>query len=298
MSIASFYRRERWGSAYGVVDRYHPTPHKGLDVAQNMPGLEVPNIWAGVVVAVGASSSVGHYVTVRRDLDGLYVTYCHIVPYKILNTRVAAGQGLGYQARNKAEGGTAWTGPHTHLCLSRTVGGWATWTSNNLNPTSGLVAVLNGTSAAGGAGTPIQIPTQRGDIDMPELYGTQAPATIPPEYLALNSGLAPGKPTYMLIPAGAAIPRVTQDQNLVTQWCTQQYRSNTTDGIVPASWGWFDQMFRQSLNLYNAILASIGDGTIGTIGDGVFELSPASIEALADEIALEIDLYADGKKQS
>lgn len=159
-NVIAFYSQAHWGSRWGVRDAYHPTPHKGLDLGLFHGNVDVPALHAGHVVAVGPSSSVGHYVTVVRP-DGLFDTYCHIVPGVSVGANVAQGQRLGRQAQTQSEGGTAWAGQHTHLCLSRTANGWATFTSNNLDPTPGVIAVL--TNTAGGGSIPIAPPNEQED---------------------------------------------------------------------------------------------------------------------------------------
>lgn len=86
-----------------------------------------------------------------------------------------------------------------------------------------------------------------------ELYAANPPATIPAKYLALNGGLVPGPPIYMLIPA-IGIPRITQDQVLVTNWAQSLFGQSGNTAVVQISWGWFDQLFDQ----HAAIAHSLG----------------------------------------
>ena len=86
-----------------------------------------------------------------------------------------------------------------------------------------------------------------------ELYGSSAPSPVPAKYLALNAGLTPGLPIYMLIPA-IGIPRITEDQNLVSLWSQQIFGQPSASGVIQISWGWFDQMFTQQ----SAIATSLG----------------------------------------
>ncbi len=149
-NVLSFYAQAHWGSGWGVEDAFHKTPHKGLDVGLFHGIIDVPALHDGTVVAVGSNSLVGHYVTVQRA-DGLFETYCHIVPGVKVGQAVKQGDRLGRQATNQQEGGLQWMGQHTHFVLSRTRGGWGTWPT--LDPTPSVIAVLTGT--AGSNGTPI-----------------------------------------------------------------------------------------------------------------------------------------------
>lgn len=159
-NVINFYAQAHWGSRYGVIDSAHPTPHKGLDCGLFHGTVQVPALHSGKVVAVKPSSSVGHYVTVQRS-DGKFDTYCHIVPSASVGAQVSQGTNLGRQAVTQAEGGTAWLGQHTHLTLSDTLTGWATWGPHNLDPTPGVIAVLTGTADNGSS--PL---TDEGDPDM------------------------------------------------------------------------------------------------------------------------------------
>lgn len=170
-NVLDFYSRAHWGSGYGVIDKWHTSPHKGLDVALFHGTVEVPALHAGTVVAVAASTSVGHYVTIERP-DGLYDTYCHIVPGVSDGQAVSEGENLGRQAVTQAEGGKQWAGQHTHLCLSNTPTGWSTWGHANLDPTPGVEAVLAGSSVPA---PPSSAPTSHGwsvgETDFKGTYG-------------------------------------------------------------------------------------------------------------------------------
>jgi hypothetical protein len=148
-NVIAFYAQQHWGSRYGVIDQFHPTKHKGLDVGLFRGLVQVPALLPGTVVAIEPSQSVGHYVTVQRA-DKKFNTYCHIVPSIALGARVAQGANLGRQAITQEEGGNAWRGQHTHLTLSDTLTGWTTWGPNNLDPTPDVLAVLASTASSGG----------------------------------------------------------------------------------------------------------------------------------------------------
>ena len=72
-NVLTFYAEAHWGSRYGVIDKWHTSPHKGLDCGLFHGNVQVPALHAGTVVAVAPSTSVGHYVTVERS-DGLFDT--------------------------------------------------------------------------------------------------------------------------------------------------------------------------------------------------------------------------------
>lgn len=191
-NVVTFYAQAHWGSPWGVVDYAHPTPHKGLDCGLFHGTIDVPALHDGTVVAAAASSSVGHYVTVQRA-DKLFDTYCHIVLGVKVGQAVKQGDRLGRQAVTKAEGGSAWLGQHTHLCLSRTQAGWASWTAQNLDPTPGVIAVL--TNTAGSDGKPIDNET------------TTRSYTVTTNYVLEGTGDATGaKNSTWAIAGDAGIP--------------------------------------------------------------------------------------------
>jgi len=209
-NVVAFYAEAHWGSRYGVVDAYHPTPHKGLDCGLFHGVVDVPALHDGTVVAAAASASVGHYVTVQRG-DGLFDTYCHIVIGVSVGQRVVQGQRLGRQAVTQAEGGADWRGQHTHLCLSRTRDGWAVWGYVNLDPTPGVIAVLTGTASDGSTPIPpeqpkkenyemsysyIQRPTGPGSKTQWALLGVQFPdGALVTQDVAVANGWAALDPT-------------------------------------------------------------------------------------------------------
>lgn len=131
--MTDFYARARWGSRWAVVDKFHPSPHKGLDLVQPA-GTVIPVLRSGRVVARGYSSAVGNYVTVQvaaNDFD----TYTHLVNGAPVGAELTATvDGVGHVAGYNDKHGSSWTGPHTHLCRSTTVRGWAVWGPANLNP--------------------------------------------------------------------------------------------------------------------------------------------------------------------
>lgn len=141
MSIASFFGTQFWGSRWGVVDAFHRTPHKGLDVV-HAGRTPVPVLRSGRVVADLPSSSVGRYIVVEVGPSD-YDVYCHVVT-RGLKGQVSAGTIIAYLAGYSDPHGSAWTGPHCHVCRSTTRTGWAYWGPQNRNPEPLIRSVIAG----------------------------------------------------------------------------------------------------------------------------------------------------------
>lgn len=144
-----------------------------------------------------------------------------------------------------------------------------------------------------GSSGPISIRTETENV---ELYGTTSPAIIPAPMLALNSGLAPGKPTYFLIPGGPSLPRVTQDQNVASAWSQQQFGQPSAQGIVSAGWPWCEQMFNQAATVYNATIAPQGSGGVPGVPSDLSAVVAELGEILEAIEALPADLIEEQKK--
>jgi hypothetical protein len=246
-NVLTFYAQARWGSRYGVEDAFHPTPHKGLDCGLFHGTVQVPALYAGTVVAVHSSTSVGHYVTVRRaTFAPLFDTYCHIVPGVSIGEKVTQGTSLGRQAVTLAEGGTAWRGQHTHLCLSNTIAGWAEWDNglHNLDPTPGVIAVLTGTAGAGSSpleeeemSTATPIIFDGGPVTFPG-FGSTGHMLSTGIFLPGSDGLGPrdqygANQAYLAtLPGVTLLPEVHKDANVLA-W----YKSSMLPYVQPGSGG-------------------------------------------------------------
>ncbi len=149
MALASeFYAPARWTDRWGsMVGR--PSPHKGLDIGAASRQV-IPIHRSGRVVNVSRSDSVGGYFTLQAFDSGEFDTYCHIIPGVSVDVIYYRDQTAGWAAGYNDDHGSAWTGPHLHLCRSTSIGGWATWGPWNLNPEEVLLAMLGG----GGSATP------------------------------------------------------------------------------------------------------------------------------------------------
>lgn len=247
-------------SKFGM--RKHPITgvwkmHNGED--RKSPGNYAPV--TGVVLFAGYDTSgmgFGNAVGIREDTTGDVWWTAH---HASLN--VAVGDEVIERATYMGPTGMtgAAAGIHSHQEVRR--GGGA-------RPGSGVAydpATRYSSTAGGGGTTPFppdipnipQIPL-KGHDDM-ELYSTDPPTPIPAKYLALNSGLTPGKPLYMWLPSGS-MPRVTQDQDLIAKVGQQQFGQPSAASIVgPISFGWFDQLFDQHTAAYKGIVSG-GGGSV------------------------------------
>lgn len=138
---------------------------------------------------------------------------------------------------------------------------------------------FTGAEVAGNTGSAItdQL-TQRGAIDMPELYGTTAPLTpIPARMLAKNAGLKPGKATYLLLggsPGTQFNAKITQDQVLVSAWAKQLAPTlQNPSAVIVNDIGW-----EQAVLWYDEALAPLKIDLAGLTPIGAGDsLSPAAI---------------------
>lgn len=195
MSVAElvrFWDEENWTREY----RYRPAPGKKnpytlkYHIAQDIAGGDwhgpVPVLRAGRIVAVGRSSSIGGFVVVRSDEDGLMDWYCHLNTERMpkVGQPVTAGWRLPRLARSKKKSagddyrGSASSGPHMHFGVMTTV-------TNGFNPVEGRdrdprpiirAALRRATAAtAGGKPRPVETPPK------PAPTPTPTPTPLPPE---------------------------------------------------------------------------------------------------------------------
>lgn len=127
--LLEFWDEDRWTRLYG----YRPSPGKdnpytlGYHIAQDIGGLTwtgpVPVLRAGTIVAAGRSSSIGGFVVVKADEDGLCDWYCHLNTARMpkIGQPVTAGWRLPPLARSRERSagadymGSASSGPHLHF---------------------------------------------------------------------------------------------------------------------------------------------------------------------------------------
>lgn len=97
-------------------------PHSGLDFA--MPeGTPIPALANGTIVLQQESKVLGH-VSVLRIMDKqkklAYIGYCHMkAPGLPVGTKVAEGETIGLVSST----GSASSGPHLHMTVSREIKG-------------------------------------------------------------------------------------------------------------------------------------------------------------------------------
>lgn len=108
--------KDGWGST--CCGRTNP--HRGVDFPQAL-GTAIPAVAAGTVALRTFSSCLGNVVVIRHD-DGWYSGYSHMRVTSPLGegTRVAMGQTIGQVGST----GTCTTGPHLHLTIANTLGGY------------------------------------------------------------------------------------------------------------------------------------------------------------------------------
>lgn len=104
-------------------------PHRGLDYPQ-ASGTHIPAVADGTVRLRTFSSCLGNVVVVQHD-DGNFSGYAHMLAGSPLSegTRVAKGQTIGRVGST----GTCTTGPHLHLTIAPTLGGYASGTTYDPN---------------------------------------------------------------------------------------------------------------------------------------------------------------------
>jgi murein DD-endopeptidase MepM/ murein hydrolase activator NlpD len=97
-------------------------PHSGLDFA--MPaGTPIPALASGTIVLNQESKVLGHVVVLRimdKQKKLAYIGYCHLQkPGPKVGTRVAEGEPVGLVGNT----GSASSGPHLHMTVSREIKG-------------------------------------------------------------------------------------------------------------------------------------------------------------------------------
>jgi hypothetical protein len=109
-----------WGSTTN-----RPNPHRGVDFAQAV-NTPIPSVAKGVVRLKTYSSCLGNVVVVEHP-DGMFSGYCH------MNAQSTLAVGATVEQRDVVgkvgNTGTCTTGPHLHLTMSPTQGGWAAGTT-------------------------------------------------------------------------------------------------------------------------------------------------------------------------
>lgn len=228
--------------------------HDGFD-SYTLPLATVYGTAAGgVVVTIGyEATGWGHFIDVRYP--NYTERHCHLnerPDWIKVGSPVNASTAIGRVGRTGNAKNIFWIRNgvelwhvHSEVYLSRFV-----QFAKRTNPLP-----IWGASTAGGGSEIIipELPTQRGVIDMPELYGTTMPnAPVAQKYLSVNAGLKPNLPTYLLMGGSPGTPfnaKITQDQKVASDWARQlaPTLANPSEVIIPASWGWADQMWDQAL---------------------------------------------------
>lgn len=138
MSVAElleFWDEGRWTRAYryvppkGKKNPYTLKYHIAQDVAGGDWHGPVPVLRAGRIVSVGRSSSIGGFVVVQADEDGLKDWYCHLNTARMpkIGQPVTAGWRLPPLARSDDPDdghdymGSASSGPHMHYGVMTTI---------------------------------------------------------------------------------------------------------------------------------------------------------------------------------
>ncbi len=197
MSVAElleFWDPERWTREY----RYEPPPGKdnpytlGYHIAQDVAGGDwhgpVPVLRAGRIVAAGRSSSIGGFVVVKAEEDGLCDWYCHLNTSEMpkVGQPVTAGWRLPRLARSKKKSagdnymGSASSGPHMHFGVMTTItNGYKPVKGRDRDPRPIIRAALRraAAAAAGGKPRPVEIPEKTAPTPPP----TPTPIPVPPE---------------------------------------------------------------------------------------------------------------------
>lgn len=128
--LAKFWSENRWTRAYGYRPTHNNPYTLGYHIAQDIgaggdlywPG-PVPALRSGVVVGRGRSRSIGGFVVIRADADGLYDSYTHLYDADLppVGRRVKAGDDLPRLARSTSPAaghdymGSASSGMHLHF---------------------------------------------------------------------------------------------------------------------------------------------------------------------------------------
>jgi hypothetical protein len=170
MSLEDFWAENRWTRAYGYRPVGPNNPYTlGYHIAQDIAGLTwlgpVPVLRSGRVVATGRSSSIGGYVIIRANADGLYDSYTHLYTggsMPKIGLRVASGDDLPRLARSTSifaghdYMGSASSGPHLHFGIATTITNcYAPVAKRDRDPRPIIRKALAAESPAGGGATPI-----------------------------------------------------------------------------------------------------------------------------------------------
>lgn len=132
--LLEFWDEDRWTRLYGYRPSGKDNPYTlGYHIAQDIGGLTwtgpVPVLRAGTIVATGRSSSIGGFVVVKADEDGLCDWYCHLNTARMpkIGQPVTPGWRLPPLARSRDSGagadymGSASSGPHLHFGVMTTI---------------------------------------------------------------------------------------------------------------------------------------------------------------------------------
>jgi murein DD-endopeptidase MepM/ murein hydrolase activator NlpD len=97
-------------------------PHSGLDFAMPV-GTPIPALANGTIVLNQESKVLGHVVVLRiidKQKRAAYIGYCHLSePGLAVGTKVKVGQPVGKVGNS----GSASSGPHLHMTVSRQIKG-------------------------------------------------------------------------------------------------------------------------------------------------------------------------------
>jgi hypothetical protein len=168
--LEDFWAEDRWTRAYGYRPTGGDNPYTlGYHIAQDIAGLTwhgpVPALRSGRVVATGRSSSIGGYVIIQANADGLYDSYTHLYTggsMPRVGQPVAAGDSLPRLARSTSVlaghdyMGSASSGPHLHFGVATTsTNCYAPVRGRDRDPRPIIRKALAAKSPAGGGATPI-----------------------------------------------------------------------------------------------------------------------------------------------
>jgi murein DD-endopeptidase MepM/ murein hydrolase activator NlpD len=108
-------------------------PHSGVDFAMPI-GTPIPALANGTIVLQQESKVLGHVVVLRvmdNEKKLAYVGYCHLKePGLAVGTKVKEGETVGLVGNS----GSASSGPHLHLTVSRQVKGVFGPTNTKFDP--------------------------------------------------------------------------------------------------------------------------------------------------------------------
>lgn len=152
-NVVSYFGASAQGLPFGVIDKEHPTGHKGQDLV-HAAGSAIPALLGGVVDYVAYSSVLGHVIEIKVA-PGVFLGYCHTVQGRVsVGYELSQGEILAYVAGYNDDHGSAWNGPHTHFTQ-----GWVRTSVlgfDVVDPLPLIAQVLS--QASGGDGRPIPPP--------------------------------------------------------------------------------------------------------------------------------------------